>query len=139
MRDMSSRSISATRQSSGATRRERLLRDRSTPAGTQAAFTQIARAIVGRSSASEVAQVVVEEVRRLVPSDRSAVWFWQPERDSMQLLAVAASPSIGRLAVGEIVRVNQGPIRAVLEQAHSVREADLSLSLQEVEQRAGAW
>ena len=76
-------------------RRKRLLRDRSIPPGTQAAFTQIARAIVGRSSASEVAQVVVEEVRRLVPSDRSTVWLWQPERDAMQLLAVAAGPNIG--------------------------------------------
>src|SRR5687768_2280171 len=72
----------------------------------QAALTEIARAIVGRSSAFEVAQVVVEAVRRLVPSDRSAVWAWLPERDSLQILAAGSIDfDVLGLSAGDVVPV----------------------------------
>ena len=89
----------------------------------QAALTEIARAIVGRSSAFEVAQVVVEAVRRLVPSERSAVWAWLPER-TLQILA--AGRSIRRPGrPGDAVPPTTG-LRVVLEQGAVQREADLA-------------
>src|SRR5215210_2233400 len=83
----------------------------------QGALTEIARAIVGRSNARQVAQVVVDAVRRLVPSDRSAVWAWLPERDALQLLA-AGSIDVDLLGLrpGDVVPVDDGSFRAVVEQ-----------------------
>src|SRR5215211_1696751 len=80
----------------------------------QGALTEIARAIVGRSSAREVAQVVVDAVRRLVPSDRSAVWTRLPERDALQLLA-AGSTEVDLLGLrpGDVVPVDDGSFRSV--------------------------
>ncbi|MGE3269078.1 MAG: GAF domain-containing protein [Chloroflexota bacterium] len=109
------------------------MRDRSAVPGMQAAFTDIARAIVGRSSASEVAQIVVDEVRRLVPSDRSAVWFWEPDRDLMCLLAVAAVDGMPGPVAGDVLPVQDGVVRAVLDKGRSFREADLSLNQYEME------
>src|SRR5688500_14505838 len=75
----------------------------------QDALTEIARAIVGRSSAFEVAQVVVEAVRRLVPSERSAVWSWLPERDALQILAAGSIDfDVLGLSVGDVVPVGDG-------------------------------
>jgi GAF domain-containing protein/anti-sigma regulatory factor (Ser/Thr protein kinase) len=92
----------------------------------QAALTEIARAIVGRSSAREVAQVVVEAVRRLVPSERSAVWAWLPERDALQILAAGSVDfDILGLSAGDVVPVDDGSFRAVVEQGAVQREADL--------------
>src|SRR5688572_5382031 len=94
---------------------------------TQDALTEIARAIVGRSSAFEVAQVVVEAVRRLVPSERSAVWAWLPERDSVQLLAAGSIDfDVLGLSAGDVIPLDDGSFRAVVEQGVVQREADLS-------------
>ena len=100
----------------------------------QAALTEIARAIVGRSSAREVAQVVVDEVRRLVTSDRSSVWSWLPERDALQLLALGAgSDALGR-SIGDVVPASDGGFRAVLEHGVTIREDDLSRDESRMEQ-----
>ena len=64
--------------------------------GAQAALTEIARAIAGRSTAAEVAHAVVDEVRHLVPSDRSSVWRWLPERDAILILAVWMDVKLSR-------------------------------------------
>lgn len=130
--------ISSPRQTDGASRRGLVVRDRLAPPGTQAAFTQIARAIIGRSSASDVAQIVVEEVRRLAPADRSAVWLWQPELNAMQLLALAAGGDALGLSIGTSLPVNDGVIQSVLTRGRSVREADLSQSPQQIEQQMAA-
>src|ERR1700742_1820181 len=92
MRDMVSRPISSSSRKapSGGERPYRVDPEKLASPRAEDALTEIARAIVVRSSATEVAQVVVDEVRRLVPADRSAVWFWLPERDAIQILAVAA-------------------------------------------------
>ena len=90
----------------------------------QVALTEIARAIVGRSSAREVAQVVVDRVRRLVPSDRSSVWVWLPDRDAIQVLAVGAGSDVLGLAIGDVAPLDQSGFRAVLEQGTPLREAD---------------
>jgi signal transduction histidine kinase len=111
--------------------------------GMQAAFTQIARTIVGRSSARDVAQVVVDEVRRLVPSDCCTVWFWQPERGTIQLLATAADQdAVGADAlgvpVGGSLPVNDSGVHAVLEHGRSVHEADLRQNPRQTEQQLAA-
>src|SRR5918994_120491 len=80
----------------------------------QAALTEIARAIAGRSSAEEVAQVVVDEVRHLVPSARSSVWRWLPERDAIQILAVSAGSDALGMELGDVVPVDDGGFRSVL-------------------------
>jgi signal transduction histidine kinase len=98
--------------------------DPSDQLAAQSALTEIARAIVGRSSAGEVAQVVVDEVRRLVPSDRSAVWSWLPERDAIQMLALSAGTDALGLTIGDVVPIDDGGFRAVLEQGISMREDD---------------
>src|SRR3954462_8082040 len=109
MRNMASRSITSARHASlnGESLR-RAVPDLHATFNAQAALTEIARAIVGRSSAAEVAQVVVSEVRRLVPSDRSSVWRWLPERDAIQILAISAGFDVLGLAIGDIVPVDHG-------------------------------
>src|SRR5690606_14582050 len=86
--------------------------DQAPALGAQAALTEIARAIAGRSSAEEVAQVVVDEVRHLVPSARSSVWRWLPERDALQLLAVSAGIDVLGVEAGDVVPVDDGGFRS---------------------------
>jgi signal transduction histidine kinase len=107
------------------------------PLGAQDALTEIARTIVGRSNAGEVAQVV-DAVRRLVPSDRSAVWSWLPDRDAIQILAVGAGADVLDLSVGDVVPIEDDTIRAVLEQGVSRREADLERHASRREQSLAA-
>src|SRR3954447_19657837 len=131
MRNMASRSITSSRHAS--LNRESLRRavpDLHATFNAQAALTEIARAIVGRSTVAEVAQVVVSEVRRLVPSDRSSVWRWLPERDAIQILALGAgSNALGVTALGmtpgDIVPTDAVGFRSVLETGRPLREADL--------------
>src|ERR1044071_8746763 len=94
---------------------QRVALDQPSSFSAQAALTEIARAIAGRSTATEVAQVVVDEVRHLVPSDRSSVWRWLPERDAIQMLAVSAGVNALGLNVGDVVPVDDGGFRSVLE------------------------
>ena len=102
-------------------------------ADSQAAFTQIARAIAGRSSAAEVAQIVVDEVRGLVPSDRSSVWLWLPERDAIQILAVGNDGDALGTASGDVVPLDPGSFRSVLETGCTLREADVRRSSSRLE------
>jgi signal transduction histidine kinase len=99
--------------------------DATAPADPHDAFTEIARAIVGRSSASEVAQIVVEEARHLVPADRCVVGIWRPERDAFHVLAVAGGAAVPGLHVDDEAALDQGHLRAVLERARPMREIDL--------------
>ncbi|MCC7369752.1 MAG: GAF domain-containing protein [Chloroflexi bacterium] len=90
------------------------------------ALTQVARAIVGRSSAAEVAQIVVDEVRQLAPADWSAVALWDAEPERLQLLAVAGECAVPGMVPGVTLPLGDPTIRAVLERGRSYREADLA-------------
>src|SRR5262245_12473398 len=92
----------------------------------EAALTEIARAIAGRSSAEDVAQIVVSEVRRLVPCDRSSVWRWLPARDAIQFLALGTGIDSYGLAIGDVVPLAQSAFREVLTEGRPLREVDLS-------------
>ena len=85
-----------------------------------------------------MAQVVVDAVRRLVPSDRSAVWSWLPERDAIQILAVGAGTDVLGLSIGDVVPIDDDSIRVVLEQGVSRREADLGRHASRREQALAA-
>src|SRR4051812_13372430 len=126
MRDMASESVTSARKSArGRGRSYRADSDLHATFGAQAALTEIARAIVGRSSAAEVAQVAVSAVRQLVPSDRSAVWRWLPECDAIQILAARAGVDALSMAPGTVVPIDDGGFRSVLETGRSLRETDL--------------
>src|SRR3954470_6991629 len=126
MRNMASRSITSARHASlnGESLR-RAVPDLHATFNAQAALTEIARAIVGRSSAAEVAQVVVGEVRRLVPSDRSSVWRWLPELDAIQILAIGTGVDALGMTPGDTVPTDTGGFRSVLETGRPLREVDL--------------
>jgi GAF domain-containing protein/anti-sigma regulatory factor (Ser/Thr protein kinase) len=104
----------------------------------EAALTEIARAIAGRSSAEDVAQLVVDEVRRLVPCDRSSAWLWLPERDAIQLLAIGAGIDPFGLTVGDVVPLDQSGFGEVLATGRSLREIDLSGRTTRLERRLAA-
>jgi sigma-B regulation protein RsbU (phosphoserine phosphatase) len=106
--------------------------------GAQVALTEIARAIVGRSNAVEVAQVVVGEIRRLVPSDRSSVWRWLPERDAIQILAVGAGVDAPGMPLGAIIPIDAVGFRSVLETGRPLREADLGRHMTRLERGLAA-
>jgi GAF domain-containing protein/anti-sigma regulatory factor (Ser/Thr protein kinase) len=120
------RLVSSSRETpSGGAQPEIVALDRQDAPGAEAALTEIARAIVGQSSAREVAQVVVNEVRRLVPSDRGSVWRWLPDRDAIQILAVEAGTDVLGLSIGDVVPLEDDGFRAVLKQGVSLRNTEL--------------
>src|SRR5215212_2964902 len=126
MRDVIMTSVTSSRSTPAAGGRPACdVADHQATLAAHDALVEIARAITGRSSATEVAQVVVDEVRRLVPSDRGSVSHWLPERDAIQILAVGAGFDVLGLAIGDVVPVDDGAFRVVLEQGRSLREADL--------------
>src|SRR5262249_8939584 len=64
-------------------------------AETHAALLEIARAITDRTDVTHIAEIVVTEVRRLVPCDRSSVWRW-PEQHSARPSAPLPGKKDGR-------------------------------------------
>jgi signal transduction histidine kinase len=88
-------------------------------------FAEIVSAIVARSSASDVAQLVVDAVCQLVPATRGAVGVWLPGQDALKLLAVTTGSDVAGLAPGDTLALDHAGLRTVLEQGYSLRAVDL--------------
>src|SRR4051812_8716912 len=132
-RDRIGSKLSSARQSSAVARRARGTRmSRGADASIEATLVEIARAITGRSSAAQIADIVAEAVRRIVPADRCSVWRALPERDGIELLAAAHDADISP-PLGLTLALSRTGYRPVLETGRPLRQADLRNARTEVE------
>ena len=94
-------------------------------AAVRAALIDLASAIADRSGTVEIAEMVVAEVCRLVPSDWSAVALWAPERDSLRFLATRLDDQPAHLGFGPELPLEDTGYGAALKHRLPLRDADL--------------